>query len=308
MRLSFPSFFALTSIVFFVLQPFGAEAASLSSRLSGRILLQVQSHGEAWYIDPLSKTRFYLGTAEDAFQLLRMKGLGIRHAELERYLTTRFPTRLAGRILLDVDDRGQAYYILPQSLRAVRLGSAEETYQVLRQQGLGITTVDLERIMLAPNSLPPVTSPVFPILLPSTPGTAPTPVIPTASNELERRTHDLINQHRQSIGVAPLIWSDVVADSARTHSQNMGDGRVVFGHDGFDERYDEIRSRMRIIQMGENVASNTFAEDSVAAAVHAWIQSDGHRRNIENSVYTHAGIGVIKGRDEEYFFTQIFVK
>lgn len=311
MRISFFSSFLVILVVGFGVHAVEARTLPLAERLSGRILLQVQSRGEAWYIDPLTKTRFSLGTAQDAFQLLRMKGLGIRHMELQRYLASRFPTRLAGRILLDVDDRGQAYYVLPQSLRGVRLGSAEETYQVLRQYGLGITNADLQKIIELPNSLPPTPPLVVPIPLPSFPIVTPVPVapvVPVAANELERRVHDLINQHRQSIGVPPLLWSDVVADSARVHSQNMLAGRVPFGHDGFDERYEEIRARMRIGQMGENVASNTFAEDPVATAVQGWLNSLGHRRNIENSVYTHAGIGIAKGADEEYFLTHIFVK
>jgi hypothetical protein len=73
-------------------------ATTLANRLSGRILLQVEQHGEAWYIDPISKQRFYLGTASDAFALLRAKGLGIRHNDVVRFMTTGFPTRLSGRM------------------------------------------------------------------------------------------------------------------------------------------------------------------------------------------------------------------
>lgn len=55
---------------------------SLISRVSGRILLQVQASGEAWYINPLNNKRYYLGRPTDAFNLMRSLGLGITTANL----------------------------------------------------------------------------------------------------------------------------------------------------------------------------------------------------------------------------------
>lgn len=294
------------------------RSLNLAERLSGRILLQVENHGEAWYIDPISKQRFYLGTANDAFQLLRSKGLGIRHSDVESYLRLgRFPARLAGRILIDVGDRGQAYYILPQTLRAARLGTADETYQVLRQNGLGIKNQDLNKIPSAPqtstrldNIIP---TPQTPSQLSSS--TSPIPPSPpaiqptnpsSALQNLEQQTHEAINQHRASIGVPPLVWNDAVAEVARIHSENMGAGRVAFGHDGFNDRFTQINTRIRLSRMAENVAMNTY-DDPVATAVRGWIASEGHRINLENSLYTQTGIGIAKVNEDEYFFTQLFI-
>lgn len=272
------------------------DALTLSERLSGRILLQVQSHGEAWYIDPLTKTRFYLGTPTDAFQLLCLKGLGIRHAEFVRYQVSRFPSRLSGRILLDVDDYGKAYYILPTILRSVRLGNAQETYQVLRQQGLGITDSDLNHIAAAtisPSLPPEETSP-------------PSPSTDSSVDASVQRTFVLINDHRRSIGLLPLVWNPEVAEVARIHSQNMAAGHVAFGHDGSDQRFAELQTRMTISHMAENVAANTYP-DAVATAVAGWLQSPGHRANIENGQYTQTGVWMAVASDGTVFFTQIFV-
>jgi hypothetical protein len=57
---------------------------SLAERLSGRILLQVEEHGEAWYLNPLSKSRHYLGRPEDAFALMRSFGLGISENDIKK--------------------------------------------------------------------------------------------------------------------------------------------------------------------------------------------------------------------------------
>ncbi len=46
-----------------------------SQKLSGRILLQVESHGEAWYV--YGGKRYYLGRPVNAFNIMRYLGLGI---------------------------------------------------------------------------------------------------------------------------------------------------------------------------------------------------------------------------------------
>lgn len=38
----------------------------LPERLTGRILLQVESHGEAWYVNQTNLKRYYLGRPSDA--------------------------------------------------------------------------------------------------------------------------------------------------------------------------------------------------------------------------------------------------
>ena len=71
----------------FLLLPLNlAQAESLPSRLTGRILLQVQSHGEAWYVNPDSQKRFYLGRPADAFNVMRSLGLGITDVDLAKIL------------------------------------------------------------------------------------------------------------------------------------------------------------------------------------------------------------------------------
>lgn len=60
----------------------GVNAGSLAQKLSGRILLQVQQKGAAWYVNPVDLKRYYLGGPADAFALLRQLGLGITDADL----------------------------------------------------------------------------------------------------------------------------------------------------------------------------------------------------------------------------------
>lgn len=57
---------------------------ALSNRLSGCILLRVESHGEAWYVNPTNDFKYYLGRPTDAFAIMRGLGLGITNIDLRR--------------------------------------------------------------------------------------------------------------------------------------------------------------------------------------------------------------------------------
>ncbi len=50
----------------------------------GKIFLQVERNGEAWYIDPVSKKKYFLGRPATAFQIMRDFGLGITKENLEK--------------------------------------------------------------------------------------------------------------------------------------------------------------------------------------------------------------------------------
>lgn len=50
----------------------------------GKIFLQVEEHGQAWYINPADGLRYFLGRPDDAFAIMRTLGLGIKNGELEQ--------------------------------------------------------------------------------------------------------------------------------------------------------------------------------------------------------------------------------
>ncbi len=118
--------------------------SSIAKRLNGSILLQVQSNGEAWYIYPGDFLRYYLGRPADAFSIMRRLGLGVTHTFITS--NTIYPDRVSGRILLDVEDHGKAYYINPKDKRAYYLGRPADAFEIMRRLGIGITNKDLEII------------------------------------------------------------------------------------------------------------------------------------------------------------------
>lgn len=121
---------------------------ALSRRLSGRILLQVEEAGRAWYIYPKTLQRHYLGCPQDAFKIMRELSLGISNKDFIN-LTVTSKKRLAGFILLKVEDNGRAYYVNPVDLKLYYLGRPDDARLIMRELALGITNNDLSHINIA---------------------------------------------------------------------------------------------------------------------------------------------------------------
>ncbi len=151
-----PGFFKLASKIFVLVSIvavslFFSQSADAAA-LDGRILLQVQDKGQAWYVNPVDSKRYYLGRPDDAFRIMREFGLGASNRDISVFLSTKAPSRLAGRILLQVQDKGQAYYVEPLSFKLHYLGRPTDAFNVIRSLGLGISNTDLSKITIGPGS------------------------------------------------------------------------------------------------------------------------------------------------------------
>ena len=85
----------------------------------------------------------------------------------------------------------------------------------------------------------------------------------------------------------------------------MALGILPLGHDGFERRTEEALDSFehRTYEIAENVGM-ARGDDASQSAVEMWLDSTGHRENIEGP-YTLSGIGSYE-RDGVIFFTQIF--
>ena len=88
------------------------------------------------------------------------------------------------------------------------------------------------------------------------------------------------------------------------HSANMAQGRVAFGHDGFNNRF--RRFPFRLTRRGaENVAMSNGLSDAGKVAVDGWIKSPGHRKNMVGS-FSYMGIGAVQASNGAWYLTQLF--
>lgn len=137
--------FLLAIFVFSFARVDVVSAEDLSVKLAGRILIQTESHGEAWYVNPENNRRYYFARPNDAFNIMSRLGLGISNKDFEA-LNKASLEKLAGRILLKAEDSGKAYYINPLNLEITSLGRPADAFSVMKRLGLGISNADLDKI------------------------------------------------------------------------------------------------------------------------------------------------------------------
>lgn len=132
-------------------------------------------------------------------------------------------------------------------------------------------------------------------------------VIPdeVTSPSFEQELMGLINDHRLEQGLSPLVKEDELSFIALKHSQNMAMKVVPFGHLGFSQRCEESR----LVLSGGNWCAENVAMgyDTPKSVFNGWMNSAGHRANIESSKATVTGIGYAINGLGTYYWTQIFL-
>lgn len=131
------------------------------------------------------------------------------------------------------------------------------------------------------------------------------PPAPTCGNETERAQLELTNEARRAAGAPALVCDERLTLAARLHSQDMCD-QGYFSHTSLDGRSfaDRIREQGATYRTaGENIARG----QRTPADVHdAWMNSDGHRRNILNASFGRIGIGYVACPGSGPYWTQDF--
>lgn len=140
------------------LKPHGGATAArntaLTNQLSGRILLQVEKHGEAWFVEPTTKKVVFLGRPDDAFMAMREFGLGITNDDLNKIPEagddnrgdTALTNRLSGKILLQVQNNGEAWFVNPVTKKRHFMGRPQDAFNLMRNLGLGVTDDTLAKL------------------------------------------------------------------------------------------------------------------------------------------------------------------
>jgi len=116
-------------------------------------LLQVESYGRAWYIDPISKERYYLQDGNAAYDIMKNLSLGITNKDLAKIPTSKYQkgsqiltNRLKGRILLQVESAGEAWYVNPKDGIRYYLKDGDSAYELMKEFSLGISNENLAKI------------------------------------------------------------------------------------------------------------------------------------------------------------------
>lgn len=131
-----------------------SAALTLGQKLSGRILLQVQSGGAVWYVSPLNFQRYNLGTTATAPSIIQKLSLAVSQVSLDSLpingstetgnLALR--RKLSGRIVR-LSGTTQKWYISPLNLQRYAIDVAP--LSVLKKLSLGVSDANLKFIPIA---------------------------------------------------------------------------------------------------------------------------------------------------------------
>ncbi len=255
----------LIFLVLLLLPNFVLGATDLAQNLSGRILLQVEENGEAWYVSPQTLKRHFLARPNDAFSIMQDLGIGITDSDLDKIpigfistsgsdsdgdglidnlekaigtdinkkdsdndghsdkqeledgynpsgagklpLNLHFTERNVGKIFLQVEKNGEAWYLDPVSKKRYFLARPQDAFNVMREFGLGITNNNLSQIEIKSGEVEEVV------------------VVPNVS-VMEQKIHDSINNERAKEGLSKLLWNDEIAQVARRHAEDLADENI----------------------------------------------------------------------------------
>ena len=125
---------------------------------------------------------------------------------------------------------------------------------------------------------------------------------PAASPDQIRVVANLINRHREKVGCKPLSWLSPVAAVAQKHSEDMAfhqyfSHRNLLGETPFDRLQ---KAGIKYRKAAENIAAG---QNTATQVVTSWLQSAGHRRNIEDCELRNHGIGLYENHWTHVFIT-----
>jgi len=122
-------------------------------------------------------------------------------------------------------------------------------------------------------------------------------------SQYEQKVVELTNQERAKQGLPALKVDTELSKVAREKSRDM-QANNYFSHDSptYGSPFDMMKQfGIQYSSAGENIAMGQPTPEEV---VQAWMDSDGHRKNILSSNYTHIGVGYAENGN---YWTQLFI-
>jgi hypothetical protein len=187
-----------------IISTYKIKNAGLYKNLSGKIILKVESKGEAYYVNPGNETVYFLGRPEDAFEAMKTNGTGISNNNIKSIpigvssatgidsdqdglsdlmedaigtnknkadsdndsfgdktevqssfnpngsgkiaINQSLANSLKGKILLQVENKGEAWYINPGDGKRYFLGRPADAFNVMRKLGVGISNKNFNEL------------------------------------------------------------------------------------------------------------------------------------------------------------------
>ncbi|MCA1054507.1 CAP domain-containing protein [Rossellomorea aquimaris] len=122
-------------------------------------------------------------------------------------------------------------------------------------------------------------------------------------SQYEQKVVELTNQERAKQGLPALQVDAELSKVAKEKSRDM-QANNYFSHNSptYGSPFDMMKQfGIQYSSAGENIAMGQPTPEEV---VQAWMNSEGHRKNIMNANYTHIGVGYV---ENGHYWTQQFI-
>ena len=128
----------------------------------------------------------------------------------------------------------------------------------------------------------------------------------TDFSSYQQQVLDLVNAERTKRGIAALTLDSSLSSVATKKSQDMVN-KNYFDHTSptYGSPFDMMKQfGISYRTAGENIAKGQKTPQEV---VTAWMNSEGHRKNILNPDFTNLGVGIAKDSNGTTYWTQMFI-
>lgn len=127
----------------------------------------------------------------------------------------------------------------------------------------------------------------------------------SGTSQDERAMLDLVNEARSKAGTTPLAFDAELLKVARLKADDMAQNNY-FAHQSpkYGSPFDMMRTYgITFKTAGENIAGN----QTIQGAFNAWMNSEGHKKNILNPKFNLSGIGIVSSKSFGKIFVQQFI-
>ena len=128
----------------------------------------------------------------------------------------------------------------------------------------------------------------------------------TSFADYQQEVVNLVNKERAKYGLSALKSNSSLANVATIKSQDMVN-KNYFSHTSptYGSPFDMMKQfGISYKTAGENIA---MGQKTPSEVVTAWMNSEGHRKNILSSSFTQIGVGVAKNANGQLYWTQMFI-
>ena len=128
---------------------------------------------------------------------------------------------------------------------------------------------------------------------------------PSGVTQEHQELLNLVNKARADAGLAPLQFDMKLMEVAKLKAEDMVQ-KNYFSHQSptYGSPFDMMKQfGVEFKTAGENIAGNR----TVAGAFKAWMESEGHRKNILNGNFNYTGIGIVDSPKYGKMFAHMFI-